>query len=97
MLKLRIIIPALITFGLGWGLTAAVLPAFNRAKNTGELTDAYKLLMIPLVAQILWFGAGLLYGSLRKRREIVLGILLGFGLEFLALIVMVLIASSAHY
>ena len=97
MLKLRIIVPALITFALGWGLTAAVMPAFNRAKVTGELTDAYKLLLVPLVAQILWFAAGLLYGSLRKQREIVLGIFLGFGLEFVALIVMVLLTSSAHY
>jgi hypothetical protein len=97
MPKLRILIPALITFGLGWGLTAAVMPAFNRAKITGELTDAYKLLMIPLMAQILWFGAGLLYGSMRKQREIVLGIFIGFGVEFVVLIVMALVASSAHY
>jgi hypothetical protein len=47
------------------------------------------------VIQVLWFVVGAIYSARLKKREPVLGILLGFAVEGVALLI--LISASAHY
>ena len=70
---------AVATFGFAWLLFALVMPVFNEAQSTGRLARAYAWLLIPFAAQGILLAGGALYSSWRKRREVVTGILWGFG------------------
>ena len=96
MRKTHLALWAALTFALAWGLFAIALPIFNRAKQSGD-PRTFGLLMLPFFVQMLWFGGGLFYSSRSKRREPIVGILLGFGAEFLVLLVLVVFSASAHY
>lgn len=95
--KGQLVVWAILTFGLAWGLFAYVMPIFNRAKMSSDAQRAFPLLMVPFLVQVAWFVAGAAYASFRKKREVVLGILLGFGLEFLALAGLIIYSASSHY
>ena len=97
MSKAKIAVWAVLTFGFAWLLFALVMPVYNRANNTGDMGRAYSYLLIPFAAQGLLLAAGALYSLRRKRREVVTGILCGFGLELAALTVLIIISASAHY
>lgn len=97
MRKGQLAVWGILTFALAWGLFAFALAVSNRAKSSGDLTRATGFLLVPFLGQLLWFAAGTIYSSRSKRREPVLGILLGFGLEFVALIVLVVFSASSHY
>ena len=97
MSKGLIAVWAVATFGFAWLLFALVMPLYNAANNTGDMGRAYSYLLIPIVAQAILLAAGALYSSRRKHREVVTGILCGFGLEFGALVVLIIISASAHY
>ena len=95
--KGQVTIRAIMTFALAWGLFAAVMPLFNREKASGALGCAYSLLLIPVFVQVIWFAAGAAYSAWRKRREAIVGILVGFGIECAVLAVLILISASVHY
>jgi|SRR5215472_13258542 len=97
MRKGQVAVWAIITFALAWGLFAIVMPLFNREKSVGTLGRAYTFLLIPIVVQALWFVCGIAYSTWQKRREAITGILLGFALEFVAFVVLIIISASAHY
>lgn len=97
MRKTEVSVWALATFGFAWLLFALVMPVFNRVKDSGEIGRAYSFLLIPLLAQALLLTGGGLYSLRRKRREVVTGILCGFGLELAAITVLIIISASAHY
>ena len=96
MRKRQLAIWAIITLGLGWGLFAFTMPVFNRAKGSGD-PSAPMLLMMPFFVQMLWLIGGAAYASRSKRREPLMGILLGFGLQFVALLGLILFSASFHY
>ena len=79
------------------GLFALAMPIYNRKKLLGPADHASMVLLMPFVLQILWFAAAGIFSARRKSREPIVGILLGFGLEFLALVVLIVISASAHY
>jgi hypothetical protein len=95
--KVRVAIWAILTFALAWGLFAVTMSIYNRKKLLGPEGNASVFLLTPLVVQILCFAAVSIFSVRRKRREPIVGILLGFGFEFLALVVLIVISSSAHY
>lgn len=95
--KGQVVIWATLTFGLAWGLFALAMPIYNRKKVLGPAGQASVFLLMPVVLQILWFAAAAILSARRKRWEPIVGIALGFALEFLALGVLILISSSAHY
>ncbi|HET9409275.1 MAG TPA: hypothetical protein VFO39_18685 [Candidatus Sulfotelmatobacter sp.] len=97
MRKKQLAIWAALTFGLAWGLFAIVMPIYNRKKVLDPMGYASVFLVTPFVVQILWFAAVGVYSARRKTREPVVGILLGFGLELLALVILIVISASAHY
>ncbi len=97
MRKAEIAVWAIITFALGWGLFAVVMPFYNRENNIGAMGRAYRFLLIPIVVQVIWFAGGAMYSTWRKRREAIVGILLGFALEIAAIVILILISASAHY
>lgn len=95
--KKPLVIWAILTFALAWGVFAVLMLIHNRAKQSGDAGRASSLLLLPLFIQALWFTGGAIYSSRSKRREPVLGILLGFAVELLALVVLIIFAASAHY
>ncbi len=97
MRKGQIAVWAVATFAFAWLLFALVMPVFNRVKDTGDLAHAYSFLLIPFAAQAVLLAAGAIYSLRSKRREVVTGILCGFGLEFAALFILIIIVASAHY
>ena len=97
MSKVKIAFWAVLTFGFAWLLFALVMPIYNRANNTGDMGRAYSFLLIPFAAQGVLLAGGALYSFRWKRREVVTGILCGFGLELAALAVLIIITASAHY
>lgn len=88
---------AALTFALAWGLFATATPISNRAKSSGDIARGFSLLLLPFFVQMLWFAGAAFYSSLSKRREPILGTLLGFGFEFLALIILVIFSAASHY
>ena len=96
MRKGQVAVFAIVTFVLAVLLFSIVMPIFNRVKMD-DMSKAYFFLFIPFGMQLLWFGAGAVYSVRRKHREVVLGILWGFALEFAALVVLIVISASAHY
>ena len=92
----RVVVWAVLTFGLAWGLFAAMMPLYNREKNAGAMGRASAFLFMPIAAQVLWFLAGAAFSG-NRRREAIRGILLGFAAEGVTLIVLVLISALAHY
>jgi hypothetical protein len=88
---------AILTFALAWGLFALAMPIYNRKKLLDPLGHASAFLLMPFVVQILWLAGAGIFSARRKSREPIVGILLGFGLEFLALVVLIVISASAHY
>ena len=97
MRKKQVAIWATLTFVMAWGIFAAALPIYNRKKLLSPVGHASVFLLLPFLVQILWFAAVGIYSARRKRREPIAGVLLGFGLEFLALVVLIVISASAHY
>jgi len=73
------------------------MPVVNRAKSSSDPSRGFAMLLLPFLAQMVWFAGGAIYSSRSKRREPVLGILLGFGLEFLALVFLIIFSASSHY
>lgn len=97
MRKAQIAIWAVATFALAWLLFAVAIPHYNRANNTGDTGRAYSLLLIPMAVQAVLLACGAIYSTRRKNHEVVFGILFGFGLEFAALFVFIIISATAHY
>ncbi len=97
MHKAQVALFAVVTFVSACLLFASVMPVFNRIKDTGDLVRAYQFLFIPFAVQIVWFIAGAVYSARRNHREVVIGILCGFGLEVVALVVMIAISATAHF
>jgi hypothetical protein len=94
--KGQLAIWAIITLGLGWGLFVFAMPLFELLTRSDD-ASAPIFLMLPFVVQILWFVGGAVYSSRSKRREPLMGILLGFGLEFVALFGLIIFSASSHY
>lgn len=88
---------AAVTLGLGWLLFRWAIPVFNELKGAGQIGPAYRILLVPLLAQAIFVAAGAVYSSRRKRREVVTGILFGLGLEVTSLAVLIIFSASAHY
>jgi hypothetical protein len=83
---------------LGWGAFAFGLRLFNATKARDETTEALPLLLLlPFLIQIVWFSGAAFFSHWSKRREPILGILLGFGIEIVLVLLLVVFASSAHY
>ena len=95
--KGQVTIRAIMTFALAWGLFAGVMPLSNREKASGALGRMYSFLLIPVFVQVIWFAAGAAYSAWRKRREAIVGISVGFGVECVVLAVLILISASVHY
>jgi hypothetical protein len=87
--KGQMVIWAILTFCLSLCLFAVAMPLYNREK-TGGSTFAPAFLLAP-------FAGGAIYSARLKKREPVSGILLGFAVEALALMILILISASAHY
>lgn len=88
---------AIVTFVLAWGAFALTMPVYNRAKVSEDAARAFRFLVLPFVVQIIWFAGGAVYSLRTRRREPVIGILLGFGLELLVLLGLILFSASSHY
>lgn len=97
MRKGQLVLWAALTFAVGWVSYALAMPAFNRAKVSSDPVRAFEFVLLPLFVQILWLGAAAAYSSRSKRREPILGTLLGFGLEFLALVILVVFSASSRH
>jgi hypothetical protein len=95
--KGQVAIWAILTCALAWGLFALAMPIYNRKKLMGLEGHASVFLLMPFILQMLWLAGAGIFSVRRKRREPIVGILLGFGLEFLALVVLIVISASAHY
>lgn len=95
--KGQVAIWATLTFGLAWGLFAIALPIYNRRKTLNPVGSAPVFLLLPFLVQMLWVAGAGICSARRKRREPIMGVLLGFGLEFIALIVPIVISAFAHY
>ena len=93
----RIALWAMSTLVLTWVLFAITMPLYNRENNSGAIGRAYASFLIPLIGQVVWFAVAAIYTASSKRREPFVGIKLGFGLEFVALMVLVVISASARY
>ena len=94
--KGQLAIWAILTFSLSFCLFAVAMPIYNREKIVGS-TIAPAFLLAPFAIQVLWFAGGAIYSARRKKREPVIGMLLGFAVEGLALMILILISASAHY
>jgi len=94
--KGQVAIWAILTFSLSFCLFAIAMPIFNREKIVGSMI-APAVLLAPFAIQVLWFAGGAIYSARLKKREPVIGILLGFAVEALALMILILISASAHY
>jgi ABC-type transport system involved in multi-copper enzyme maturation permease subunit len=97
MRKGQMAVWAVATFALAWVLFALAMPHYNRANNTGDMGRAYGFLLIPVAVQFVLLACGAIYSTRRKHPEVVFGILFGFGLEFAALFVLIIISATAHY
>lgn len=96
MHKGQVAIWAILTFSLSFVLFQVAVPIYNREKMVGS-TIALVFLLAPFGIQLLWFAGGALYSARQKKREPVIGILLAFAVEGLALMILILISASAHY
>lgn len=97
MRKTELAIWTVLTAVLAWGAFAFTMPAFNAAKGSGETRRAYELLLFPLSIQLLWFAGAAFFSFRSKRREPILGTLLGVGLELAALMILLIFSASSHY
>lgn len=96
MHKGQVAIWAILTFSLLLCVFAVAMPIYNREKMV-QSTIAPAFLLAPFVIQVLWFAGGAIYSARLKKREPVIGILLGLAVEGLALMILILISASAHY
>jgi hypothetical protein len=96
MRKGLVAIWTILTFALGFGMFAFAMPLFNRMKSDG-LAKAYTFLLFPVLFQVVWCTAGAIHSRKSRRREVIVGMLVGVGLEFAALVILILISASAHY
>ncbi|MFI5228883.1 MAG: hypothetical protein ACHQWU_07425 [Gemmatimonadales bacterium] len=96
MRKTQISMFAIATFALAVLSFSIALPVFNRVKIE-NFSTAYAYLLIPVGLQLVLLAAGAVYSARSKRREVVVGILWGFALEIAALVIMIVVSSSAHY
>ncbi len=97
MRKYQVALWAVGTFTFAFLLFRWALPVFNRLKESESLATAYGFLLLPFIAQLALLTAGAIYSSRTKRREVVSGILLGIGIEFACIAVLVIISASAFY
>ena len=88
---------AAVTVGLGWLLFRWAIPVFNELKGAGRIAPAYRVLLVPLIAQGILVAAGAMYSQRWKRREVIAGMLFGLGLEVTTLAVLIVFSASAHY
>lgn len=91
------VVSAILTVILAWTTFQVAQLIYQRTNAPESLSRGPGMLLIPMLIQVGWWIAGTIYSRSQKRREVLTGILVGFGLEAAALITLVLISASAHY
>jgi len=88
---------AAITVATGVGLFAGALAIINQEKSVGHYSSASAYLAAPFGVQLVLWLVGAAFGRRRGYPELSVGILTGFVVEAVALGLLVVFASLAHY
>src|SRR5690348_1521707 len=96
--KRQVVIWAVITLVLAALLFTSGFQIAGRLQ-AHDYSVPYRALVFPIavMAQVLWLGLGIYLATARRHKQVLVGMLWGFGCETVVLLGLILHAASAHF